>query len=106
ATLEFLDQETVKVVEDFAKIGLPTEAKAVLLIEQDGPPEVVSRDAEKIEAQCKENHEYEVQIAETDEQAEELTEARRYAITALYSLKPSTIVENAPVTRSEIPKMV
>src|SRR5699024_2180128 len=35
-TLEFLDQQTITVVEDFAKIGLPTDAKAVLLIEQDG----------------------------------------------------------------------
>src|SRR5699024_12287121 len=49
ATLEFLDQATVKVVEDFAKIGLPTDAKAVLLIEQDGAPEIVERDVEKIE---------------------------------------------------------
>src|SRR5699024_5404400 len=106
ATLEFLDQETVKVVEDFAKIGLPTEAKAVLLIEQDGPPEVVSRDAEKIAALCKENHALEVQIAETDEQDEELTEARRADIKSLSSFKPTTILENATVPISAIPKMV
>src|SRR5690625_4297026 len=106
ATLEFLDQETVKVVEDFAKIGLPTEAKAVLLIEQDGSSEVVSRDAEKIAKLCKENQAFEVQIAETDEQAEELTEARRAALTALSRLKPTTILEDATVPRSEIPKMV
>src|SRR5699024_1078712 len=106
ATLEFLDQETEKVVEDFAKIGLPTEAKAVLLIEQDGPPQVVSRDAEKIAALCKENHAFELQIAETDEQAEELTESRRAALTALSMLKPTTILEDATVPRSERPKMV
>src|SRR5690625_4721632 len=105
-TLEFLDQETVKVVEDFAKIGLPTEAKAVLLIEQDGSSEVVSRDAEKIAKLCKENQAFEVQIAETDEQAEELTEARRAALTALSRLKPTTILEDATVPRSEIAKMV
>lgn len=40
ATLEFLDQPTLEVVEDFARIGLPTNVKAVLLIEQDGPKEV------------------------------------------------------------------
>src|SRR5699024_12424427 len=106
ATLEFLDQETVKVVDDFAKIGLPTEAKAVLLIEQYGPPEVVSRDAEKSAALCKENHEFEVQFAETDEQAEELTEARRAALTALSRLKHTTILEDSTVPRSELPKKV
>lgn len=40
-------------IEDYAKIGLPTSAKAVLLIEQDGPFETVERDMEKIEAICK-----------------------------------------------------
>lgn len=53
ATLEFLDQPTLLVIEDYAKIGLPTSAKAVLLIEQDGPFETVERDMEKIEAICK-----------------------------------------------------
>ncbi|MDY0404394.1 glycolate oxidase subunit GlcD [Virgibacillus sp. 179-BFC.A HS] len=106
ATLEFLDQATVKVVEDFAKIGLPTEAKAVLLIEQDGAPEVVERDAEKIVKLCKENHAFDVQIAKTDEQAEQLMTARRSALSALSRLKPTTILEDATVPRSQIPKMV
>ncbi|MFL6562495.1 MAG: FAD-binding protein, partial [Bacillus sp. (in: firmicutes)] len=52
-TLEFLDQPTLKVVEEFAQIGLPTNVKAVLLIEQDGPPEVVERDLIKMAEVCK-----------------------------------------------------
>ncbi len=47
ATLEFLDQPTIEVVEEFAQIGLPTDVKAILLIEQDGASEVVNRDIEK-----------------------------------------------------------
>ena len=47
ATLEFMDQPTLEVVEDFANIGLPTDVQAVLLIEQDGNPEAVSRDIQK-----------------------------------------------------------
>ncbi|MEC2883901.1 FAD-binding oxidoreductase, partial [Bacillus thuringiensis] len=31
ATLEFLDQPTIEVVEEFAQIGLPTDVKAILL---------------------------------------------------------------------------
>lgn len=38
ATLEFLDQPTIEVVEEFAQIGLPTDVKAILLIEQDYLP--------------------------------------------------------------------
>ncbi|MBU5466084.1 glycolate oxidase subunit GlcD [Virgibacillus sp. MSJ-26] len=106
ATLEFLDQATVKVVEDFAQIGLPLDAKAVLLIEQDGPEEVVERDMEKIEQLCRDNQAFDVSVAETLAEAEALTEARRSALSALSRLKPTTILEDATVPRSEIAKMV
>lgn len=106
ATLEFLDQPTLLVVEDFVKIGLPTDAKAVLLIEQDGPEEVVNRDIAKIAAICKAEEAVSVQIAESEEQALDLRTARRYALSALARLKPTTILEDATVPRSEIAKMV
>ncbi|MCG3084561.1 FAD-linked oxidase C-terminal domain-containing protein, partial [Anoxybacillus sp. LAT27] len=50
ATLEFMDQGTLRVVEDFKRIGLPTDAAAMLLIGQDGDPETVDRDVEQIAA--------------------------------------------------------
>lgn len=106
ATLEFLDQATLKVVEDFAKIGLPTEAKAVLLIEQDGAPEIVERDMKKIAKLCRENGAFDVSVAKTEKEAEELTAARRTALSALSRLKPTTILEDATVPRSEIANMV
>src|SRR5699024_2004189 len=106
ATLEFLDQATVKVVEDFTRIGLPVDAQAVLLIEQDGPEEVVERDMAKIEQLCRDNQAFDVSVAETVEEAEALTTARRSALSALSRLKPTTILEDATVPRSEIANMV
>ncbi|WP_175987819.1 glycolate oxidase subunit GlcD [Bacillus sp. Marseille-Q1617] len=106
ATLEFLDQPTLEVVEDFAKIGLPTDVKAVLLIEQDGPPEVVVRDMKRMEEICLENEAVSVQLAVTEVEAEALRTARRSALSALARLKPTTILEDATVPRSEIAKMV
>ncbi|MDY0409640.1 glycolate oxidase subunit GlcD [Virgibacillus soli] len=106
ATLEFLDQPTVRVVEDFAKIGLPTEAAAVLLIEQDGPQEVVARDIQRITQLCRENGAFELSVAKSDKEAEQLTEARRSALSALSRLMPTTILEDATVPRSEIANMV
>ncbi|MCV2522127.1 glycolate oxidase subunit GlcD [Bacillus velezensis] len=106
ATLEFLDQPTLQVIEDYAKIGLPTDAKAVLLIEQDGDIETVRRDMEKIEAICKNGAAVSVQTAETEEEAFALTEARRSALSALARLKPTTILEDATVPRSQIANMV
>ncbi|MDU0811225.1 glycolate oxidase subunit GlcD [Bacillus siamensis] len=106
ATLEFLDQPTLQVIEDYAKIGLPTDAKAVLLIEQDGDSDTVRRDMEKIEAICKNGAAVSVQTAETEEEAFALTEARRSALSALARLKPTTILEDATVPRSQIANMV
>ncbi|OIK13384.1 glycolate oxidase subunit GlcD [Bacillus sp. MUM 13] len=106
ATLEFLDQPTLKVVEDYARIGLPTDVKAVLLIEQDGPPEVVERDIKKISEICRQEMAVSVQTAQSETEAEALRTARRTALSALARLKPTTILEDATVPRSEIAKMV
>lgn len=106
ATLEFLDQPTIAAVEDYVKIGLPTEAKAVLLIEQDGAPEPVERDMKKIEDICKSENAVSVQVAKTSEEALALTTARRTALSAIARIKPTTILEDATVPRSEIARMV
>ncbi|MCJ2148124.1 glycolate oxidase subunit GlcD [Bacillus sp. B19-2] len=105
-TLEFLDQPTIQVIEDFAKIGLPVHAKAVLLIEQDGTEEAVRRDIAVIEEICKKGNAVSVQTAQTESEAENLREARRTALSALARLKPTTILEDATVPRSEIAEMV
>lgn len=106
ATLEFLDKLTLQVVEDFAQIGLPTDAQAVLLIEQDGAPEVVERDIERIEKLCIENGAFKVSVAKTEAEANDLMTARRASLSALSRLKPTTILEDATVPRSEIANMV
>lgn len=101
-----MDQPTLKVVEDYAQIGLPTDVQAVLLIELDGPIEVVKRDMEKIAHLCKQEQAVSVQIAATDAAADDLRTARRSALSALARLKPTTILEDATVPRSEVAKMV
>lgn len=106
ATLEFLDQATIQVVEDYVNIGLPVNARVVLLIEQDGTPDVVDRDVELISDLCKANGAFEVNVAKTKEEGAALMEARRAAVPALSRLKPTTFLEDATVPRSELAKMV
>ncbi|SDJ99866.1 glycolate oxidase subunit GlcD [Sediminibacillus albus] len=105
-TLEFLDQPTIKVVEEFSNIGLPTHVKAMLLIEQDGSTQTVEKDIEDISEICRENEAIEISVAKTEADAEALRTARRSALSALARLKPTTILEDATVPRSEIAKMV
>ncbi|WP_088036449.1 glycolate oxidase subunit GlcD [Evansella clarkii] len=106
ATLEFLDKPTLVAVEEFARVGLPTDVEAVLLIEQDGPPEIVERDMKKMADICMYENAKAVQVANSEAEAQALTTARRAALSALARLKPTTILEDATVPRSQIANMV
>ncbi|WP_199614093.1 FAD-binding oxidoreductase [Paenibacillus alkalitolerans] len=106
ATLEFMDNPTIRVVDDFAKLGLPRDMDAILLIEQDGEPETVQRDIEQIRLICEEEQASRVEVASTREEAEKLLTARRSAFTALARIRPTTILEDATVPRSKIADMV
>ncbi|MCF6092882.1 glycolate oxidase subunit GlcD [Microaerobacter geothermalis] len=106
SSLEFLDNATIRVVEDYAKIGLPTDMAAVLLIEQDGPEVIVSRDMERIAEICREEKAAEVKLAQSEEEGVQLMTARRSALSALARLRPTTILEDATVPRAQIAPMV
>ncbi|MCL6549097.1 MAG: FAD-binding protein, partial [Alicyclobacillus sp.] len=106
ATMEFLDNPTVRVVEDFSRIGLPTDAGALLLVEQDGPEAVVERDIERIAELCRQAGASDVKVAHTAAEGERLMQARRFALSALARVRPTTILEDATVPRSRLSEMV
>jgi len=106
ATLEIMDNPTIRVVDDFANLGLPLDMAAILLIEQDGERETVERDIERISEICRAEKADQISIASTDEEALKLLAARRSAFTALARLRPTTILEDATVPRSRIADMV
>jgi len=105
ATLEIMDQVTIKTVENFSNIGLPTDARAILLIEVDGIPEVVEREADTVLEVIKNNN-GKVQMAQDDNERDGLWAARRAALPALAQVKPTTVLEDATVPRSKITEML
>lgn len=105
-TLEFLDSVTINCVEDYAKVGLPRTAAAILLMETDGHPAAVEEEAQKMADLAKKHGASSVQIAETQEQATSLATARRAAFSSLARMAPTTILEDATVPRSELAKMI
>lgn len=106
AMLEFLDQTTIRCVEDFAKIGLPRNIGGLLLIELDGHPTVVAEEADKVEAICRRCKALEVIRTNDPNEAVRLKSARRTAFAALARVRPTTVLEDATVPRSEVPRMV
>lgn len=105
ATLEFVDRVTLNCVEDFSRVGLPRAAESLLLMETDGHPAAVADEADAM-ARIAREHGGEVELAESDADAERLKTARRMAFSALARLKPTTILEDVTVPRSELPGMV
>lgn len=105
-TLEFLDRTTIRCVEDFAKVGLPLDCEALLLMETDGHPAAVAEEAAKMEELARKNGAREVRVAKDEAEATKLAAARRSAFSALARLSPTTILEDATVPRSELAKMI
>jgi glycolate oxidase len=105
-TLEFLDRTTIHCVEDFAKVGLPLDCEALLLMETDGHPGAVADEAAKMESIARKNGAVEVRVAKDDAEATNLATARRSAFSALARVAPTTILEDATVPRSELARMI
>lgn len=105
-TLEFLDRTTIRCVEDFAKVGLPTDCEALLLMEADGHPAAVAEEAALMEALARKNGAMEVRVAKDEAEAASLAAARRSAFSALARVAPTTILEDATVPRSELARMI
>jgi glycolate oxidase len=105
-TLEFLDRVTVHCVEDYAKIGLPTDVEALVLMETDGHPVVVEEEAAQMMALAKANGAHDVRAAANEAEGAQLAAARRNAFSALARVRPTTILEDVTVPRSELATMV
>ncbi|MDR1297252.1 MAG: FAD-binding protein [Deltaproteobacteria bacterium] len=106
-TLEFLDQKCIRVVEASAKIGLPVDAAAILLIEVDGSHQGgVDEDAQKVKEICRKCGSEDIRVARDAEEKLKIWAARRNALPALARARPTTVLEDATVPRSKIPTMV
>jgi glycolate oxidase len=104
--MEFLDNTTINCVEDYTRVGLPRNSEAILLIEVDGRGSIVEEDAETIINILKRNNASLVKKASSINEANSLKTARRSAFSALARKKPTTILEDATVPRSELPVMI
>ena len=107
ATLEVMDQTCINIVEDYLGLGLPREAGALLLLEQDGSDaEVTRREVERMAEICKGHGASETRVAATAEEREIFWRARRSISGAMGRLRPSKLGEDIAVPRSAVPEMV
>jgi glycolate oxidase len=105
-TLEFMDKTTIACVEQYAKIGLPLDVEAVLMMETDGHPAVVEDEAARMIEIARKYGARDVNVAKNAAEAEKLASARRAAFSSLARVSPTTILEDATVPRSELATMI
>jgi glycolate oxidase len=104
-TLEFMDHEAIVAVENFKPVGLPRDAEAILLVELDGHPASITKEAEKIADLCQ-HLGAEIKIAEDEEARNQLWASRRSISPALYQIKPTKINEDIVVPRNMVTEML
>jgi len=104
-TLEFMDREAIIAVENYKPIGLPEGVEAILLIELDGHPATLTKEAEKIADICR-NLGAEIEMAEDENARDNLWAARRAISPALYHIKPTKINEDIVIPRNMVSEML
>lgn len=102
---EILDHVFINIIEDYAHIGLPKEAEALILVEVDGPEAAVEGQVDKIHRICKESGAINIKIARTEEENEQVWKARRSAYGAEAQLRPTAIAEDCTVPVKQLVPM-
>ncbi|WML50794.1 FAD-linked oxidase C-terminal domain-containing protein [Neobacillus sp. PS3-12] len=103
--LEIMDQASIRAVENYEPMGLPTDAEALLLIELDGHLAAVRDEAMQVADLCKKVGARAVKVPQTQSEKAEVWKARKLVSPAIVRIKPTKISEDATVPRSKIPEM-
>jgi len=106
ATLELMDKTILKALEDFGHLGLPLDAEAMLLMDVDGDPEAVEKQAALVAEFCRAQGARDIRVSRSEEENEPLWVARRSAFGAVARMRPSCVVEDATVPVSYLTQAV
>ncbi|MGQ9630741.1 MAG: FAD-binding oxidoreductase [bacterium] len=106
ATLEMMDKTVMEAVEKHIHAGYPLDAEAVLIIELDGIKDGMDALTERIVEICREHRARDVRVASTAQERDQLWAGRRGAFGAIASLRPSYLVNDGTVPRTELPRVL
>ncbi len=104
--VEYLDNASIVCAESYAKMGLPVEAGAMLIIEADGKEPEADIAIKQLGEICKSNGASEIKIATDKAETIKLWDTRKAVSPALYMYGPDKINEDIVVPRNKIPLIV
>ena len=107
AALELMDDRTIAAVEDSVyAAGYPRDARAVLLVELDGPAANVAAERVQVEGLLEASGAIEVRVARDEAERLALWRGRKGAFGAMGRLAPDLYVHDAVVPRTRLPQVV
>jgi glycolate oxidase len=106
AALEAMDEPVIRAVEAWLKAGYPADAKAVLLIELDGPAAEVEAQAEAVARICQSAGALTLRVARDDRERADLWKGRKGAAGAFGRIGHSYVLQDAVVPRSKLPEIM
>jgi glycolate oxidase len=106
AALEMMDQLIIGAVEAAYRIGLPTDAGAVLLVEIDGPAAGLDDQLTRISDVCRAHGSLELRVARDDAERAALWKARKRAFGAVGRLAPNYCTQDGVVPRTRVPDIL
>jgi D-lactate dehydrogenase (cytochrome) len=102
ATLEMMDQRIMQIIESYAPVGLPINAKAALIVEVDGYPESLDTQMEEISDILEGNGGFDLRIAQSEAERAQIWYGRKSAAGSLARLAPNFYLVDITVPRSRL----
>ena len=105
-TLEYMDRTAIDAVSSFMENPPPKTVQALLIVEIDGEKANVDEQSAKFISLVSDLSEFTLREATTQDEVEQIWQARRAISPSVLKLRPNKIGEDVAVPRSRIPELV
>jgi glycolate oxidase len=106
AKIEFVDNFILRRIEEMTPMGLPVEAKALLLIQADGSPAAVEAESKQIVDVLKKSGAKEVKVAKDADEAAMYWKMRSAGFAATFGAAHTVLAEDVAVPRDKLAEFI
>ncbi len=106
AKIEFVDNFVIRRIEEMTPMGLPIEAKAMLLIQTDGSPAAVEAETQEIVEILKKSGGKDIKIAANAEEAAKYWKMRSAGFAAVFGAAHTVLAEDVTIPRDKLAEFI
>jgi glycolate oxidase len=106
AKIEFVDNFVLRRIEEMTPMGLPVDAKALLLIQADGSPAAVEAETKQIVDMLKKGKAKDIKVAKDAAEAAKYWKMRSAGFAATFGAAHTVMAEDVTVPRDKLPEFI